>query len=68
MNEHQRVIDVAIAIARELGDDFDAAHYDKAAWIADRGGDPFRDVNLPFQKDYLAAARTAVLMVTERLA
>jgi hypothetical protein len=49
-------VQIARAIAQELGDDFDKAHPDKSAWIADRGGDPFRDINLPFKHDYMAAA------------
>jgi hypothetical protein len=59
----QRVIDVAVTIAAELGDDFDAIPYNKAEWIKTRGGEPFRDVNLPFQYDYLRAARAAVRLI-----
>jgi hypothetical protein len=64
MANEQLTIAIATLIADELGDDFDKAHYDKAEWINDRGGDPFRDVNLPFQRDYLAAA-AAVLRMPE---
>jgi hypothetical protein len=59
-----RIIDIAVAIAAELGDDFDAAPYSKAEWIKARGGDPFRDVSLPFQCDYLAAASVALRLAT----
>jgi hypothetical protein len=58
----QIVIDVAIEIASEMGDDFHAIPYNKAEWIKTRGGDPFRDVNLPFQYDYLRAASAVLKM------
>lgn len=60
---------VARIIAAELGDDFDAAFVDKAAWISARGysGGRFRDVNEPFQRDYLDAADAAIATMFERL-
>ena len=60
---------VARIIAAELGDDFDAAFVDKAAWIDARGqsGGRFRDVNEPFQIDYLHAADAAIATMFERL-
>jgi hypothetical protein len=63
MSEAQRIIEVAVLIAAELGDDFDAIPYNKATWIKTRGGEPFRDVNLPFQRDYLAAASAVVKLL-----
>lgn len=54
---------VARAIAQELGDDFDSAFENKQEWTRERGGEPFRDVNMPFKPDYLEAARLAIVMV-----
>lgn len=55
---------VARAIAKALGDDFDHAFADKAEWIAARGekGGRFRDINEPFQGDYIAAAEAATIL------
>lgn len=49
---------VARIIANALGDNFADAFKNKDRWIAKRGmsGGRFRDVNEPFQSDYLAAA------------
>lgn len=49
---------IARTIARELGDDFDHAFISKSDWNAARGmsGDRFRDINEPFQGDYICAA------------
>ena len=56
---------VARVIAEALGDDFDHAFASKAEWIAlraDKGG-RFRDINEPFQCDYLDAARAALAAI-----
>jgi hypothetical protein len=60
----QQVIDIAVEIASHLGDDFNAIPYDKAEWIRTRGGETFRDINLPFQRDYLAAAQAVVKLIS----
>lgn len=52
--------EIARGIADELGDDFDRAYESKSEWINDRGGEPFRDVNMPFKGMYLAAADIAL--------
>ncbi len=53
---------VARIIADALGDDFADAFEGKGQWIANRGmsGGRFRDVNEPYQSDYLAAAEAAI--------
>ena len=53
---------VARAIARANGDEFANAFKDKSRWIAKRGmsGGRFRDVNEPFQSDYLDMAKAAL--------
>lgn len=53
---------VARLIAGQLGDDFDDAFKNKGQWTDERGfsGNRFRDVNEPFQSDYLDAARAAI--------
>lgn len=58
---------VARAIADQLGDDFDAAFVSKVGWVAARGesGGRFRDINEPFQGDYLASARAAIEAMRE---
>lgn len=56
------VENVARGIATALGDDFDHAFKTRAEWKAamgDRGG-RMRDINEPFQADYLEAARAAL--------
>jgi hypothetical protein len=59
-------LELAKVIASELGDDFDQALADKSEWIRQRGGEPFRDVNMPFKHDYLAAADRAIAFVDQR--
>lgn len=60
---------VARAIARGLGDEFSNAFRNKERWTAKRGmsGGRFRDINEPFQSDYLDAADAAIRTVLERL-
>lgn len=50
------VAEIARIIASELGDDLDAAFENKSAWVQARGGEPFRDVNMPYKSDYMNAA------------
>lgn len=54
-------IALAKAIASALGDNFADAFKNKERWVAKRGqsGGRFRDVNEPFQCDYLDAADAA---------
>jgi hypothetical protein len=60
---------VARAIAKGLGDEFDNAFVSKVGWTAAQGqrGGRFRDINEPFQADYLDAADAAIRTVLERL-
>jgi len=60
---------VARAIARGLGDEFSNAFRNKERWTAKRGmsGGRFRDINEPYQSDYLDAADAAIRTVLERL-
>lgn len=60
---------VARAIARGLGDEYGHAFVSKVDWTAARGerGGRFRDINEPFQADYLDAADAAIRTVLERL-
>lgn len=53
---------VARVIASAMGDNFADAFKNKDRWVAKRGmsGGRFRDVNEPFQADYLDAARAAI--------
>lgn len=51
-------------IAEELGDDFDLAFQGKSEWNAARGGDPFRDINMPFKHDYLNAAQAVIALLS----
>lgn len=53
---------IARAIARENGDEFADAFKNKDRWVAKRGmsGGRFRDVNEPFQSDYLDMAKAAI--------
>lgn len=53
---------IARAIAEANGDNFSNAFKNKSRWIAKRGesGGRFRDVNEPFQSDYLDMARAAL--------
>jgi len=47
---------IAREIAGFLGDSFDLAFDSKSDWTKERGGEPFRDINMPFKGDYLDAA------------
>jgi hypothetical protein len=53
---------VARAIAEQIGYSFDDCFHSKREWIEAGGmkGDRFRDVNEPYQIDYLDAARAAI--------
>lgn len=53
---------VARAIAEANGDNFSNAFKNKSRWIAKRGmsGGRFRDVNEPFQSDYMDMAIAAL--------
>lgn len=51
---------MARSIAAALGDDFDRAFNNKSEWNAARGGEPFRDINLPYKGDYIDAATAAL--------
>lgn len=53
---------LARVIASALGDNFSDAFRNKERWIAKRGmsGGRHRDINEPFQSDYLAAAQAAI--------
>lgn len=66
MSDMTMVERVARAIADEIGDGFDNAHRDKPAWIDARGDKAgrYRDVNEPYQVDYLAAARAAMVAMS----
>lgn len=52
---------LARVIASAMGDNYADAFKNKERWIAKRGmsGGRFRDINEPFQSDYLAAAEAA---------
>ena len=53
---------LAKIIASAMGDNYADAFKNKQRWIAKRGesGGRFRDVNEPFQSDYLDAADAAI--------
>ena len=53
---------VARAIAEAQGDNFADAFKNKQRWVAKRGmsGGRFRDINEPFQSDYVEAAKAAI--------
>lgn len=46
---------LARVLASALGDDFNLAFESKRDWTAARGGNPFRDINMPYKGDYLHA-------------
>lgn len=48
---------LARVLASHLGDDFDAAFANKREWTKARGGEPFRDVNMPYKGDYIEAVQ-----------
>jgi hypothetical protein len=56
---------LAKTIANAMGDNFSDAFKNKARWVAKRGmsGGRFRDVNEPFQSDYLEAADAALAAI-----
>jgi hypothetical protein len=58
---------VARAIAFANGDNFSDAFKSKSRWIAKRGesGGRFRDVNEPFQSDYIDMACAAINALAE---
>lgn len=56
---------VAREIAGFLGDSFDLAFDSKSDWTKERGGEPFRDINMPFKGDYLDAATAALKALRE---
>jgi hypothetical protein len=55
-------LEVAKAIARANGDEFANAFVNKTQWIAKRGmsGGRYRDINEPYQSDYLDMAAAAL--------
>lgn len=57
---------VARIIASALGDNFADAFKNKNRWIAKRGmsGGRFREINEPFQSDYLDAADAVIAHLT----
>lgn len=67
MAEQSMIERVAREIAKSYGDDFDNAFRNKRLWIECRGegGGRFRDINEPFQTDYLDMARAAIAAMRE---
>lgn len=64
-DEHEHAMKVAKVIAKAMGDNFSDAFKNKQRWTAKRGmsGGRFRDVNEPFQDDYIAAAQAAAALI-----
>ena len=64
-DEHKHAMKVAKVIAKTMGDNFSDAFKNKQRWTAKRGmsGGRFRDVNEPFQDDYIAAAQAAAAVI-----
>jgi len=64
-DEHEHAMKVAKVIAKAMGDNFSDAFKNKQRWTAKRGmsGGRFRDVNEPFQDDYIAAAQAAAAVI-----
>ena len=64
-HEHEHAMKVAKVIAKTMGDNFSDAFKNKQRWTAKRGmsGGRFRDVNEPFQDDYIAAAQAAAAVI-----
>lgn len=58
---------VAKQIARANGDEFANAFTNKSRWVAKRGmsGGRYRDVNEPYQHDYIDMARAAIQALLE---
>lgn len=67
MTDNPLVDAVAKKIARANGDEFANAFANKARWIAKRGmsGGRFRDVNEPFQHDYIDMATAALRAIED---
>ena len=63
--QNERAARVAKVIAKAMGDNFADAFKNKQRWTAKRGmsGGRFRDINEPFQSDYLAAADAATAVL-----
>ena len=61
----EHAMKVAKVIAKAMGDNFSDAFKNKQRWTAKRGmsGGRFRDVNEPFQDDYIAAAQAAAAVI-----
>lgn len=64
---HPMLERVAKQIARANGDEFANAFTSKARWVAKRGmsGGRYRDVNEPYQHDYIDMARAAIQALLE---
>lgn len=64
---HDLIERVARAIAIQLGDGFDQPFMRKSDWIKNRGesGERFRDINEPYQVDYIEAARAEIEAMRE---
>ena len=64
-DEHEHAMKVAKVIAKAMGDNFSDAFKNKQRWTAKKGmsGGRFRDVNEPFQDDYIAAAKAAAAVI-----
>ena len=69
MNE-ELIVQIARDIAEALGDNFNYAFASKAEWIAQRGDTPggFRDVNQPYEPDYIDAAIAAIAAMQPHIA
>lgn len=65
LSKTESVEEIARIIASAMGDNYADAFKNKERWIAKRGmsGGRFRDVNEPFQSDYLDAAAAAIKAV-----
>ena len=63
--QNERAARVAKVIAKAMGDNFADAFKNKQRWTAKHGmsGGRFRDINEPFQSDYLAAAEAATAVI-----
>ena len=61
----EHAMKVAKVIAKAMGDNFSDAFKNKQRWTAKRGmsGGRFRDVNEPFQDDYIAAAQASAAVI-----
>jgi hypothetical protein len=62
----ERARELARIIAEAMGDDFDKVPANKSDWNAKRGCLPFRDINMPFQGDYLEAAYAVLTTLPAR--